>query len=291
MKYKILLLSLLLLNTLSNKVLAISAYPYPITIKQADNTELTIQLVGDEFFHYTQTTDGLLIQRNEKEVFEYADLNSYDILVPSGIKANEITQRTNKEIEYVKSLREKKVKEKWIESLNKKSKAQMKENTLQTTLLSMSSPITGTKKVLCILMGYQDYPFIKTQSNFNNLMNQTGYNGTGSVKDFYKENSYNQLNLDITVVGPYIADYGMAYYGTNDANGNDINPRALITEAVQKANPDVNYADFDNDGDGKVDVVHVIFTRYDEATSGIDATIWSHKWAIPGTLQGESTII
>lgn len=50
MKYKILLLSLLLLNALSNKMLAVSAYPYPITIKQADNTELTIQLVGDEFF-------------------------------------------------------------------------------------------------------------------------------------------------------------------------------------------------------------------------------------------------
>ena len=73
MKYKTLILSILLLNALSNKVLAVSACPYLITITQADNTELTIQLVGDELFHYTQTTDGLLIQRNGKEIFEYAD--------------------------------------------------------------------------------------------------------------------------------------------------------------------------------------------------------------------------
>lgn len=240
------------------------------------------------FFHYTQTTDGLLIQRNSKEIFEYVDLNSDGTVTLSRIKANDVTKRTNKEIEFIKSLREKNVKEKWIEIQNKKSMTQIVENISQTTLLNMAAPITGTKKILCILIGYQDRAFSKTQSNFNNLMNQTGYNGTGSVKDFYKENSYNQLNLDVTVVGPYIADFNMVYYGANDANGNDINPRALIIEALQKANTDVNYADFDNDGDGKVDGVHVIFAGYDEAASYFSNCIWSHRWTIPGiTLDGK----
>lgn len=290
MKYKILLLSFLLSIFLRNEVFAISAYPYPVTIKQVDNTELTIQLVGDEFFHYTQTTDGLLIQRNEKEIFEYVDLNSENKITLSGVKVNDVTKRASKEIEYTKSLREKRVKEKSLEIKSKNSKKLVEENTVHASTLNVTAiPVTGTKKVLCILIGYQDRAFSKTQSNFNNLMNQTGYNGTGSVKDFYKENSYNQLDLNVTVVGPYTADYNMAYYGANDANDNDINPQALIVEALQKADPSVNYADFDNDGDGKVDGVHVIFAGYDEAFSGVSPNaIWSHRWAIPGlTLDGK----
>lgn len=288
MKYKILVFGLLLINTFTNKVLAVSASPYPTTITQSDSTEITILLVGDEFSHFTQTTDSLLIQRNEKNIFEYVDLNSVGILTLSGIKANNANKRTYEEIEFVKLLREKKIKEKWIENINKKNRSRIKENVSQITSLNLTSPITGTKKVLCILIGYQDRPFSKTQTNFNNLMNQTGYNGIGSLKDFYKENSYNQLNLDVTVVGPYTSDFSMAYYGANDANNNDVNPQALITEAVQKANPDVNYADFDNDGDGKVDGVHIIFAGYDEAAGGSVNAIWSHRWAIPGiTLDGK----
>jgi len=44
--------------------------------------------------------------------------------VLTGIKANDNTKRTNKEIEYIKSLHEKKVKEKWLKNQNIKSKTQ-----------------------------------------------------------------------------------------------------------------------------------------------------------------------
>ncbi len=101
-------------------------------------------------------------------------------------------------------------------------------------------------------------------------MNQSGYNAAtaiGSVRDYYLENSYNQLNLNITVVGPYTADHNMACYGENIYNASgrrirDIRPQDLIKEALLKADPDVNYADFDNDNDGTVDGVHVIYAGY-----------------------------
>ena len=80
----------------------------------------------------------------------------------------------------------------------------------------------------------------------------------------------------------------MAYYGADvvDVNGNridDIRPKELITEAVQKANPDVNYAEYDYDNDGYVDGVHVIFAGYDQSAnvSALPDAIWSHKWQIP----------
>lgn len=289
LKDKILILSLLLLlNIPTNKVFAVSAYPYPILLKQPDNTELTIQLIGDEFFHYSQTIDGLLIQQNGDGIFEYIELNSSGTQMLSGVKANDETKRTEKESEFTKKLKEVKIKENWLNAQQIKFPNLVKENRSKVSLLNTTLSVTGTKKVLCILIGFQDRAFSKTQGQFNNLMNQSGYNSTGSVKDFYLENSYGQLNLDVTVVGPYVADFNMAFYGANNAAGDDSNPQALIVEALQKANPSVNYADFDNDGDGKVDGVHVIFAGFDEAAGASPNAIWSHRWSINGiTLDGK----
>jgi len=81
----------------------------------------------------------------------------------------------------------------------------------------------------------------------------------------------------------------MAYYGENDVNGDDVKPRDMITEAVNLANPDVNYANYDNDNNGFVDGVYVIFSGYGEEAGASDDAIWSHAWSIPTlTLDGKS---
>lgn len=274
-------------------VLAVSAYPYPINIIQPDGSKITILLKGDEHFNYTQTTDGFIIARNTKGVYEYANINSANEIKLAGIKANNIKERDTKEIQYIQTLQSDKIIK---QLLLKQNSAVLKQQSIQESSLMSTvaaTPVTGTRKILCILIGFQDRPFSKTQTEFNNLMNQVGYNAgsaIGSVKDFYQQNSYGQLNLEITVVGPYIADHNMDYYGANANNiqGNDTRPRDLIGEAVLKANPAVNYAEFDNNNDGYVDGVHVIYAGYAEAAGAPAETIWPHKWTIPDlTLDGE----
>ena len=68
----------------------------------------------------------------------------------------------------------------------------------------------------------------------------------------------------------------MSYYGGNDASGSDSNPRALVTEAVNAADATVNFADFDNDNDGTVDGVYVIYAGYGEEAGGGADCIWAH---------------
>jgi len=85
------------------------------------------------------------------------------------------------------------------------------------------------------------------------------------------------------VVGPFRASQNMAYYG-NNTNGN---PWGLISEAVTLADPSVNYANYDNDNDGTVDGVYVIFAGHgEEAGAGADA-IWSHMSSINVTKDGK----
>ena len=43
---------------------AIPADPRPVQVTQPDGTTLTITLHGDEFFHFTTTSDGYTIVKN-----------------------------------------------------------------------------------------------------------------------------------------------------------------------------------------------------------------------------------
>ena len=269
----------------SVKSWAVPACPYPIEITQPDGSALTIVQKGDEFVSWIETTDGFSIVKNADGIFEYATLNGTGNVVPSGVRVREVPERTASEAAFVTSISKTSIRAKYYEAAQDKT-MQLRTSKVSTTA---RSPVVGTKKVLCILMDFTDRPFSQAQNGFDDLMNQAGYNANsaqGSVKDYYMENSYGQLNLEITVVGPYTADYNMAYYGADilGANGNrvgDVRPQELITEAVQKADPYVDYADYDNDGDGYVDILHVIFAGYGQEAGGVTDAIWSHKWQIP----------
>ncbi len=271
----------------SQILLAVKAYPYPVEITQPDGTKITIILKGDEHVKWAQTADGYSILRNSKGVYEYAMLDSNNDMIPSGIHAKNQKERGNSDIIFLN-----KIKKGIVYSRSQvgimKSISKMSQKGYQK-----SFPTTGTLKLVCVLVEFTDTLFKKNKTDFNNLFNQVGYNvdgATGSVYDYYKENSWGNLSLSVTVAGPYKVSHNMAYYGANDANDNDVKPQALITEAVTLANPDVKYSDFDNDGNGIVDGVYVIYAGYGEEVSGVSPdAVWAHAWSIsPLTLDGVS---
>ena len=56
----------------------------------------------------------------------------------------------------------------------------------------------------------------------------------GSVKDYFKEVSYDALDVQSTVTDWVTLDHGYAYYGGNDAWGSDLRPREMVAEALAK---------------------------------------------------------
>lgn len=56
----------------------------------------------------------------------------------------------------------------------------------------------------------------------------------------------------------------MAYYGSNGYGGSDTNPYALFLEAMEHAVREIDLQDYDADGDGYVDNVHIVFAGYGE---------------------------
>ncbi len=141
--------------------------------------------------------------------------------------------------------------------------------------------ITGDKKGLIILVNFKDKSFTASQNDFYKLANQVNYisgNYKGSMYDYFYAQSDGQFRLTFDVVGPYTVSQNCAYYGGNDSEGNDEHPAEMVIEALKLANGDVNYANYDWDGDGTVEQVYVVYAGKGEADGGAASTIWPHEY-------------
>ena len=119
---------------------------------------------------------------------------------------------------------------------------------------------------------------------YNRIANETGYANSlgfvGSVKDYFLAQSNGQFELDFDVVGPYTLNHEYAYYGAPSGNSHDVRPCDMVYDACRLADPDVNFTDYDWDGDGYVEQVYVLFAGLGQAAGGDENTIWPHEYKL-----------
>ena len=146
--------------------------------------------------------------------------------------------------------------------------------------VSNSFPTKGKHKLLMLLINYNDTETLYTQADFQNVMNQENYAGTGSFRDYYLEQSFGQLDIETTVT-PWVKLNGAKrYYGSEGAV-------AMITEALRMIEDEIDLREFDNDGDGVLDGLTVIHQGTGQEMTGSSADIWSHSSEIIGlTIDG-----
>lgn len=301
---KILLL-VILVTVLISKMNAVPANPHPIKYTQPDGSVITVQLKGDERVHWAESSDGYTLLSNGKNGWEYAVTDDAGDLKVSGVLAREVNKRTAGELKLLQRVEKRnRFSQKQIDVLKSVWEAKngsdkligtsdyLKPNAVKSSNNDGRRKVftpSGVKKLLMILIEYKDVKFTKTQSDFAGLMNAPGYIGNGahgSVRDYFLEASYGQFDLTTTVAPHvYLAKENMAYYGT-DVDG-DHSPEAaeLMAEAVLAADADgVDFSQYDNDGDGSVDGVYVVFAGYSQATGGPMEAIWAHAGSISPAL-------
>ena len=139
---------------------------------------------------------------------------------------------------------------------------------------------TAQKKGLVLLLQFSDTMMRQgADTDWYDRFNKQGFaldSHVGSVRDYFLEQSYGQLSIDFDVVGPLTLSKTHDYYGT--APNDNLNDRAaeMICEALQLADSQVNYADYDWDGDGEVDQVFAIYAGGSYGTNDI----WPHEWGL-----------
>ena len=223
------------------------------TLRLEDGTEVRAMLCGDEHVHFWMTTDGQRFMRQEGEVFR-------------PVSEVEIANRAMARRTTLKSLSNR---------LRTPRKVSMGDRT----------HYEGKKKGLVILAQFTDVKF-QTANNlakYKRIMNEENYSDgsfRGSVADYFKAQSDNQFELEFDVVGPYTLSNNQEYYGQNDYYGNDMHAEEMIKEACEMADAEVDFSDYDWDGDDEVDQVFVLYAGQGEADGGSDNTIWPHMYTL-----------
>ena len=283
---------------MATAMMAVPAKKVKRAVSQSDGSMIEVCLTGDESFHYLATTDGQPLVETPNG-YAYAKVEGKR-LVSTGVLAHNQQERGVGEQSFLRfssELNRQGVSALWKERMAKRNAHRMerakKFRTLnrQNRRKAPSVGETANKRGLVILVNFSDSNMVFSQSHFNDQFNKEGYNKNhhiGSVRDYFHSQSYGQLTIDFDVVGPYKLSKKISYYGENDSNGDDKYAGQMVAEACGMANADVNFADYDWDGDGEVDQVYVIYAGYGEA-SGADAnTVWPHEWDLTSSDYGRS---
>lgn len=268
---------------------AVSAYPGLMNVRQADGSELLIRRIGDEYCNIVVTSDGYPLAYNAKTLnYEYATFVNGS-LKGSGIEAASPERRNTAAANYLASVNPEKemtaFEDNWKAARAKSAPDNEPRSGSPKRVMSISDvPTTGRHDVLVILVDFENVRFSDNkgtpdpQAYYERFFHEKGfseYGATGSAHDFYYDGSCGRYDPQFRVFGP------VALKGTHSdyaGSGGTMNTYKLIEEAVRLVDVqyDVDFKDFDTDGDGKVDNVYCLYAGYGQADSGISDAIWPH---------------
>ena len=156
-------------------------------------------------------------------------------------------------------------------------------------------PLNVAPRGLVILVNFADVAFTTEKAEMDSMLTAVNYTrnysytyrgkqynirSQGSARQYFEDVSFGQYNPHFDVVGPVTISKEHSYYGKNNSKGRDSKPEYMIEEACKLADTECNvdFSQYDNDGDGFVDFVFVIYAGYGEADGGGANTIWPHAW-------------
>lgn len=233
---------------------AVPAMPGSFKRIQPDGSVITLTVHGDEFFAWYTDASGSVVEKEADGFYR-----------PVPYSAEEHLARLRRA---------------------SADRRKINDNSIWSSYENPPETNFGDRKVLVILTNFTDSVFTinDPRTRFYNMLNQSGYSengGRGSVRDFFLENSHNQYRPSFDVYGPVDLSHSSAWYTKNGA-------RNALTEACQLLDGEINFADYDTDKDGTIDMVLFYYPGHNPAEGGADKNeaIWPHKSTAYGTFDG-----
>lgn len=259
------------------KAEAAPALRIPFTVRQADGTLLTIEQFGDEYHHWTATTDGIILVSSARG-YCVGHIDSLGRLSDTGVLAHEPLLRSDAERRIV--------------AQQQQRLPLFHERGLQAShrVPSLGEgaylPHSGKPRILTILAAYKDAPFTVNDpvaafgqylngEEQQDLGNHNTLN-TASVRHYFEACSGGQFSPQFDIVGPITLPKSMKYYGGSKSGGKDDRFNDFCKDAIAQLDTLVSdWRPYDNDGDGRVELVCIIFAGYGQNQGGADSTLWA----------------
>lgn len=241
---------------------AVPAKPGPFQYTQPDGSVVTLERHGDEFLNWT-TLYGT--QR-------VVELDENGFWRPSQI--SEASREAAR-------LRRQTVGEQRLQILHTRSRSNV-------------SMTQGSRHIPVFLVEFPDKNFSveNPADSFSAMLNQPGYSGnegTGSVQDYFMDNSHGRFQPIFDVYGPVMLPNEMAYYGKNrSGQGTDIRPELALFDACVILADQVDFSIYDADEDGFVDMTLFYYAGYSEAEGASTNTIWPHQYTVQASSSDEA---
>lgn len=292
------LLTILAACAAITSILAIPTKPGPVKYTQPDGTVITVTFRGDEFGHMIFSEDGLLLKEKDGRL-EYASFDSEGMPQASGIVAD----GTSLPESVARSLQNPSQIGEWAETLwqQRQERLSMRQNIYKeySAIPSVATrsdsdtesdgkigidfglnhslfPAVGEPKALVILVEYKDLGFTYgSHEYYDRLLNEEGfsdYGSRGSVRDWLIENSGGRFSPHFDVYGPVTLPKERAYYGT-DEWGTDRRAYMMAMHALKELDDDVDFSQYDTNGDGLIDNVYIIYAGLGSLDSN---SVWPH---------------
>lgn len=236
---------------------AVTAWPTPIVMQQPDGTSITLRLYGDEAHHGFLSLDGHPMVRDAATGFWRMATAEERLTLTNAHQASR--------------LKVQRLQQKWTQH--------------------RAMPVTGAPRSLVVLVEYTDVRFTipSPQLTFQRMLTEEGFSDyglQGSARDYFRDASNGHFTPQFDVLGPIQLAHDMAYYGGHDAqNVNDGHAWEMAYEACRMLDDEVDFNDYDTDGDGRIDNVFVIFAGRGEASGGGENAVWPHSFDLSVTSQ------
>ena len=244
---------LLWVLALCTEAMAVPAKKGGIVVQDTDGRDITVYLHGDEHFHWMTDETGRWLEKDSN--------GHYAVVTPLS-----------------------------SDSMRRLRAVSRHRLPAKASSLSVVAPPRG----LVILVSFADTAFQTSKTEIDSMLNGVHYtrsysysylhqrvtvNSEGSARQYFADQSAGQYVPVFDVVGPVTVSREMEYYGKKSMWGvNDANSYKMIEEACKLADQQgADFSLYDNDNDGYVDFVYVIYAGFGEADSGIENTIWPHS--------------
>ncbi|MBO4341393.1 MAG: M6 family metalloprotease domain-containing protein [Bacteroidales bacterium] len=208
---------------------------------QPDGTEIMLEKHGDEFFHWTTDMSGNVMVKDAGGFYRVGSLDMESM------------------------------------EIGRNMRRVMRERTQRVADPTMTH---GERHIPVILVEFTDVKFSisdpKTQ--FYNLLNKTGYSangGTGSVRDYYNDNSGGEFTPVFDVFGPVTLPHDMKYYGSGK---NEPSAYLAVLDGAKLLDSEIDFSRYDYNSDGAVDMIMMYYAGYNEAEGGPEDSIWPHQY-------------
>ncbi len=264
--------------------MAVPAHRGAAKVRQPDGSYVTLRLHGDEWLNFHTTDDGYSVVKDHRGYYVYAQLKDQRLEATEHI-AHDVTERSAAEKEWLEGVRKFQA-----PAISERRMQQMaaEQNRRAATLQNRRAGYYDYSKFrgLVILVEFADRSFSRSDfpqvvDDMLNKANYKGYNNslygkyTGSVRDYFVDNSLGKFEPHFDVVGPIKVKYSQYTPNQTDSVDN-INYEVLKTVSNM-----VDFSKYDADDDGVVDMLYFIYAGLGSNITGNDERlVWPHASSV-----------